>query len=60
LQDGKRRTDDPIAREDPMTTQTVRVVQFGLGPIGQALAKEVLSRGNLELAGAVDRAPRMA
>ncbi len=40
--------------------QRVRVIQFGLGPIGQALAREVLSREELELAGGVDRAPEMA
>jgi hypothetical protein len=41
-------------------TQTVRVVQFGLGPIGLGLAKEVLARKDLQLMGGVDRAPGMA
>ena len=41
-------------------SQRVRVIQFGLGPIGQALAREILSRGDLELVGGVDRAPGMA
>ena len=40
--------------------QKVRVVQFGMGPIGMALAKEVLARPDLELMGAVDRSPGMA
>ena len=40
--------------------QRVQVVQFGMGPIGVALAREVLSRPELELVGAVDRAPGVA
>ena len=41
-------------------TQRIRVVQFGLGPIGQALAAEALAREDLELVGGVDRAPELA
>lgn len=41
-------------------SRKVRVVQFGLGPIGQALAREALARGDLELVGAVDRSPGVA
>jgi hypothetical protein len=43
-----------------MTSQRVRVIEFGLGPIGQGLAKEVLARRDMELVGGVDRAPGMA
>jgi 4-hydroxy-tetrahydrodipicolinate reductase len=42
---------------DSDLSSPVKIVQFGMGPIGVALAKEVLSRADLELAGAVDRAP---
>jgi len=41
-------------------SQKVQVVQFGMGPIGTALAREVLARPDLELAGAVDRSPELA
>ena len=41
-------------------SQRVRVIQFGLGPIGQALAAETLAREDLELVGGVDRAPELA
>lgn len=41
-------------------SRRVQVVQFGLGPIGQALAREVLAHPDLELAGAVDRSPGVA
>jgi len=41
-------------------SQRVRVIQFGLGPIGQALAAETLAREDLELVGVVDRAPELA
>jgi hypothetical protein len=37
----------------------VRVALFGLGPIGKAVGNLVLSRGNLELVGAVDVDPRI-
>jgi len=32
----------------------IRVIQYGLGPIGSAVAREVLQRKNLQLVGAVD------
>ncbi len=38
----------------------VQVVQFGFGPIGQGLAREVLGARDLQLAGAVDRSPGIA
>jgi 4-hydroxy-tetrahydrodipicolinate reductase len=41
-------------------SQRVRVIQFGLGPIGQALAAETLAREDMELVGGVDRAPELA
>jgi len=40
--------------------QRVRVVQFGLGPIGQALAREALQNAGLDLVGVVDRSPGVA
>lgn len=36
------------------------VVCFGLGPVGQAIAREVLRRGELAVAGAVDKDPAKA
>jgi hypothetical protein len=41
-------------------TQRIRVIQFGLGPIGLALAGEVMAREDLELVGGVDCAPELA
>ena len=41
-------------------SQRVQVVQFGMGPIGTALAREVLARPELELVGAVDRSADLA
>lgn len=41
-------------------SQRVRVVQFGMGPIGLALAKEVLASPELELIGVVDRSAGLA
>ena len=38
-------------------TDKVRVVQYGLGPIGSAVARHVLERPGLELVGAVDVDP---
>lgn len=35
----------------------IRVIQYGLGPIGCSTARTILSRANLELAGAVDIDP---
>jgi hypothetical protein len=39
---------------------SVRVVLFGLGPIGKAVGKLALSRGNLELVGGIDVAPELS
>lgn len=39
---------------------TIRVLQFGLGPIGQGLARLALERKGLSLVGAVDIAPEYA
>ncbi len=39
---------------------TIRVLQFGLGPIGQGLARLALERQGLSLVGAVDIAPEYA
>ena len=36
----------------------VRVIQYGLGPIGSAIARHVVERSNLELVGAVDIDPQ--
>jgi len=36
----------------------VRVIQFGLGPIGCATARQVIARNSLELVGAVDIDPK--
>ncbi len=41
-------------------TEKVRVVQYGLGPIGSAVARHVLERSGLELVGAVDVDPLKA
>lgn len=38
--------------------KSIRVVQFGLGPIGQACAKVVLQKSGLELVGAIDIDPK--
>ena len=38
---------------------SVRVVLFGLGPIGKAVGKLVLSRGNLDLVGGIDVSPEL-
>jgi hypothetical protein len=35
----------------------LRVIQYGLGPIGSAMARHVVERAGLELAGAVDVDP---
>ena len=37
-----------------------RVVHYGLGPVGAAIAREVLRRGKCEIAGAADRDPAKA
>ena len=37
-----------------------RIVQYGLGPIGSAMARHVVERGGLELVGAVDIDPAKA
>ena len=39
---------------------TIRVIQYGLGPIGSAMARHVLARPGLELVGAVDVDPSKA
>jgi 4-hydroxy-tetrahydrodipicolinate reductase len=38
--------------------EKIRVIQFGLGPIGSAIARHVLERPGLELVGAVDIDPK--
>ncbi len=38
-------------------SDTVRVIQYGLGPIGSAVARHVVERAGLELVGGVDIAP---
>lgn len=40
--------------------RAIRVIQFGLGAIGQAAARLVLERENLQLVGAVDADPKFA
>ena len=40
-----------------MASKTLRVVQFGLGPIGQVSAKLAVERKNMELVGAIDIDP---
>jgi len=35
----------------------IRVIQYGLGPIGSAIARHVVERAGLELVGAVDIDP---
>jgi 2,4-diaminopentanoate dehydrogenase len=40
--------------------ETIRVIQYGLGPIGSAMARHVLARPGLELVGAVDIDPAKA
>ena len=37
-----------------MNGKTVRVVLFGVGPLGQRVAQAILERGTLEIAGAID------
>lgn len=39
---------------------TIRVLQVGLGPIGVAVARQIVSRGGFELVGGVDPDPRKA
>jgi len=39
---------------------TIRVIQYGLGPIGRAVARHVMERAGLELVGAVDVDPAKA
>ena len=38
----------------------VRVIQYGLGPIGSAVARQVVERSSLELVGGVDIDPAKA
>ena len=40
-------------------SKPTRVIQYGLGAIGQAAARLVLERANLRLVGAVDRDPKL-
>ncbi|GBD93187.1 hypothetical protein BMS3Abin05_00770 [bacterium BMS3Abin05] len=40
-----------------MVSGILRVIQFGLGPIGRASAKLAIERGNMELVGAIDIDP---
>jgi len=37
-----------------MSSKTIRVVQYGLGPIGSAMARHVVERDGIELVGGVD------
>lgn len=37
-----------------MSSKTIRVVQYGLGPIGSAMARHVMEREGMELVGGVD------
>jgi 4-hydroxy-tetrahydrodipicolinate reductase len=41
-------------------SEPIRVIQYGLGAIGRAAARVVLSRPGLQLVGAVDRDPKLA
>lgn len=41
-------------------TKKVRVVQFGVGPIGASMARLMRQKGSLEIAGAIDRDPAKA
>jgi len=41
-------------------SKPIRIIQYGLGAIGRAAARLVLERPGLELAGAVDRDPKLA
>lgn len=41
-------------------SKPIRVIQYGLGPIGCAIARHVLERHSVELVGAVDVDPRKA
>ena len=43
-----------------MNKHTLRVIQFGLGPIGSAVARLVTERSDLELVGGVDIDPQKA
>ena len=38
-------------------SDTIRVIQYGLGPIGSAVARQVIARAGLELVGGVDIDP---
>jgi 2,4-diaminopentanoate dehydrogenase len=40
--------------------ETIRVIQYGLGPIGSAVARHIIERSGLELVGAVDIDPAKA
>src|SRR5438046_7057162 len=45
---------------DDSLMRTIRVVQYGLGPIGCAVARALLEKDGLELVGAADIAPDKA
>ena len=40
-----------------IVSENTRVIQYGLGPIGSAVARHVVERAGLELVGGVDIAP---
>jgi len=37
-----------------MSSKAIRVVQYGLGPIGSATARHIMERAGMELVGGVD------
>jgi 4-hydroxy-tetrahydrodipicolinate reductase len=39
-------------------SRPIRVIQYGLGPIGSAIARHVVERSGIELVGAVDIDPQ--
>jgi hypothetical protein len=46
-----------ISEEPPIMSNEIRVIQYGLGPIGSAVARHIVERSELKLVGGVDVDP---
>src|SRR5450756_1279605 len=57
---GYNAAENHLPKEEYTMANTIRVIQYGLGPIGSAMARHVLARPGLELVGAVDVDPSKA
>jgi hypothetical protein len=51
---------DSFARREGIVKKKVRVVQFGVGPIGASIARLMRQKASLEIVGAIDRDPAKA